>query len=137
MGAPRTDLLDRLYGRSEWVGDCLVRMAPRDRDGYTSLGHQGKKWRAHRLAWTLARGEIPEGMTIDHLCKTPACINVMHMEVVTPTENSLRRSGWKTGLCAKGRHDITDPANVRITSIGRRSCRPCWLEYYRQYRANH
>ena len=58
--------------------------------GYGSLKIGGKSMLAHRRAWEVARGPIPEGMTIDHLCRQKLCVNPDHMEVVTRGEN-LRR----------------------------------------------
>ena len=45
---------------------------------------------AHRIAYTLALGPIPDGMTIDHLCRTHNCVNPAHLEAVTNRENILR-----------------------------------------------
>lgn len=47
--------------------------------------------RAHRLAWELANGRpIPEGLTIDHLCRNKPCCNPNHLEPVSSGENSRR-----------------------------------------------
>lgn len=55
--------------------------------------------RVHRVAWALARGPIPEGMTIDHLCWNKVCINVNHLEVVTRAENSRRSNSGRRTHC--------------------------------------
>ena len=44
----------------------------------------------HRYVWERDRGPIPKGMHIDHLCRKPSCVNVEHLEVVTPRVNTLR-----------------------------------------------
>lgn len=45
---------------------------------------------AHRHAYQMVRGEIPAGLTIDHLCARKTCVNPWHMEPVTARENSIR-----------------------------------------------
>ena len=47
---------------------------------------------AHRIAYHLEHGSIPEGMTIDHLCMNKWCNNPGHLEAVTVRENALRAS---------------------------------------------
>lgn len=58
--------------------------------GYATTSVNGKTVRAHRWAWEHFNGPIPEGLTIDHLCRTRTCMNPNHMELVTPSENSRR-----------------------------------------------
>ena len=81
---------------------------------------------AHRKAWIERNGAIPEGMTIDHLCRTKLCLNVDHMEVVTRSENSRRRNAALTH-CKRG-HDLLN-GDVRIqhrsNGLTYRVCRQC------------
>lgn len=56
---------------------------------------------AHRVAFELENGPIPEGLTIDHRCRMPGCINAAHMEAVTLQQNCARRplaSYWASRL---------------------------------------
>jgi hypothetical protein len=83
---------------------------------------------SHRYAWEALRSPIPDGLTIDHLCRNKLCVNPDHMEVVTRGENTLRavdigaQNRNKT-RCIKG-HEFS-PENTRITPAGRRRCRTC------------
>lgn len=57
------------------------------RQGYGRKAVNGKPILAHRLAWTEANGEIPEGMQVLHKCDNPPCINVDHLFLGTNADN--------------------------------------------------
>lgn len=59
-------------------------------NGYAYLTIEGKSVLAHRLAYGLLVGPIPEGMTLDHLCRNTACVNPAHLEPVERAENTRR-----------------------------------------------
>jgi hypothetical protein len=84
---------------------------------------------AHRVAYALAHGRLPAtGLHLDHLCSQPLCVNVAHLELVTPAEN-LRRSRVRRAprtSCRRG-HDWRDPRNVYLRPDGRR-CAACLRE---------
>lgn len=107
MDFPRFD--DELFNRQIGVSStgCWLWAGHTNSGGYgvyTPPG--GKQVRAHRYAYELRHGEIPEGMTIDHVCHGPdcmqgylclhrRCVNPDHLAVVTLSENSAchRRAG--------------------------------------------
>lgn len=45
---------------------------------------------AHRAAYEMVRGPIPDGLELDHLCLNPPCVNPAHLEPVTHLENVRR-----------------------------------------------
>lgn len=47
---------------------------------------------AHRVAWELHNGEIPEGLQLDHTCHVRTCVNPEHLRLVTQKQNSENRS---------------------------------------------
>lgn len=77
--------------RSEPNG-CWVWHGARSPLGYGKISINTRLAAAHRVAWALYVGPIPEGMTLDHLCRRRECVNPEHLEVVTVGENSRRRN---------------------------------------------
>lgn len=51
---------------------------------------RGTAYAAHRLAYTLTKGPIPDGLEIDHICNVKACVNPAHLEAVSHRENIVR-----------------------------------------------
>lgn len=86
----------RLSG-ADWLEDengCWVWQLGKTDDGYGCTFVDGRTRSAHRVYWEREHGPIPDGMTIDHLCRARHCVNPLHMEVVTLQENIARR--WVT-----------------------------------------
>lgn len=66
---------------------CWLWMGRMDRNGYGVMINRGRLLWAHRAAWQVWRGEIPDGMRICHRCDTPACINPDHHFLGTQRDN--------------------------------------------------
>lgn len=111
---------------------CLLWTGSRN-GGYGKVTHSGRTWQAHRFVWTHRVGEIPAGLELDHLCRTPLCVNPDHLEPVTASENHRRQYAAITA-CVNG-HPY-DSANTYIRpGSGQRDCRMCIRDRVRAYRA--
>lgn len=93
--------------------------------GYGWLYFDGKTRAVHRLAVQFDGRDIPEGMSVDHLCRNKRCVNPSHLEVVTIAENTRRAHLVRTE-CRRG-HPYADPANFMLNRRGARMCRACHL----------
>jgi hypothetical protein len=61
-------------------------------NGYGGAYYKGRQTCAHRIVYEILVGPIPKGLQLDHLCKVRRCVNPLHLEPVTPQENTLRSS---------------------------------------------
>ena len=98
--------------------------------GYGRVQWQGRVQQAHRVAYELLVGPIPEGLHLDHLCRVRNCVNPAHLEPVTPGENVLRGTGVSAvhaaaEFCRYG-HPLSGE-NLRTKANGWRACRACEL----------
>lgn len=104
-----------------------------DKNGYGRLNFRSKDFNkndmaAHRLSYMLFAGELNPKLVINHICHNTLCVNPLHLEQITLSENSKDRwhdNSWKTH-CKHGH--IFDKKNTRTAKrLDRitRVCRKC------------
>ena len=118
---------------------CWLWIGATDRAGYGRIqrgrpviGTTG----AHRFAYLALSGDVPVGLDLDNLCRTPCCVNPSHLEPVTRSTNvrrglrpaQLGREVVQRGLerthCKHGH--LLDVQNTYIRpDNGRRQCCVC------------
>ena len=137
---PRKPIKERFWAKVDSADDCWIWTAETSRGGYGrfAAGSRSDGTRrsvqAHRYAYELLVGPIPEGLELDHLCRVRNCVNPAHLEPVTTKVNVLRgiglaaRNAGKTH-CPQG-HPY-DEANTYYYSTGKRACRACRAAYSR------
>ncbi len=90
------------------AGPCVVPGQRPRRDGYVQRRVDGKLIYAHRWAWTEAYGSIPAGLCVCHACDNRACINVAHLFLGSPADNTR-------DMVAKGR--ARGPAKLAVADV--------------------
>jgi hypothetical protein len=139
----RQPVADRFWPKVDRRGpdECWPWLAARDNHGYGQMTVDYKRKKAHRLAYELLMGPIPEGLSLDHLCRHPWCVNPAHLQPVCHAENVRRgAAGIKVLLRAqlqthcKNGHEFTDE-NTYLPPSGRRVCRACQNQWQKDYQA--
>lgn len=114
---------------------CWLWVGSRTTAGYGSFFFSKQRY-AHRFAYELCIGKIPDGLELDHLCRIRCCVNPSHLEPVTTQENGRRgmaitaRNARKTH-CIHG-HPFTPENTYRDRNRNSRSCRTCHRERERK-----
>ena len=104
----------RFWAKVEKTDGCWLWQAGRDRDGYGVFGVKTEsRWvqvRAHRLAYEMTLGSVPEGMWVLHRCDNPPCVNPEHLFLGTVRDNvdDSVRKGRHTRGSRNGTSKLTE-----------------------------
>ena len=90
-----------------WMGACY-------RFGHGQIVYLKKHLAAHRAAWVVFRGAIPEGKHVLHKCNVPSCVNPDHLYIGSDLENC--RDRIETGTQANPPHSFgEDHPSAKLT----------------------
>lgn len=126
---------DRFWTKVEKTETCWNWVGAKS-SGYGTFRIEEGMIKAHRYSYELVIGPIPEGLTLDHLCRNRSCVNPWHLEPVTNKVNSLRGIGVgamhaQQTHCIAG-HAFDDTNTYRWR--GGRFCRTCMKRRMVEYR---
>jgi hypothetical protein len=85
--------MDRFWSKVAKGADdaCWLWQAGRFKSGYGAFAMRPHTKRAHRVAWELVNGPIPDGLHVLHECDTPPCCNPAHLFLGTHADNMRDR----------------------------------------------
>ena len=121
------------------MSDCIEHSTTADRNGYgvtnVNIGGRYYSIKAHRYAYELAKGPIPVGLSVLHICDNPRCINAEHLRVGTRADNQQDMKAKGRGnnqhrlkTHCKWGHEFND-VNTWYYPDGRgRQCKQCWKD---------
>ena len=113
---PHDAVVARFWAKVEKTASCWLWTATTVTGGYGMFRYQDRNQLAHRIAYELTYGPIPDGLLVCHHCDTPACCRPDHLFLGTTRENAadMVRKG-RTGP-RQGEHNgraLLNAAQVR------------------------
>ncbi|HEY9413733.1 MAG TPA: HNH endonuclease signature motif containing protein [Pseudonocardia sp.] len=131
----------RFFAKVNKTSSCWHWTGTLNKEGYGSFSTRGKTSPAHRFAYQLLVGPVPDGLQVDHLCHGwdddcaggstclhRRCVNPEHLEPVPAGVNNARGNSPSAAAsrrthCPRGH--AYDETNTAITAAGWRRCREC------------
>lgn len=110
----------RFESKVDRSGPCHLWIAS-TRAGYGAFTIKGVSFRAHRVAWAMANGDVD--LEIHHTCENELCVNVAHLRPVAEGDELPRHRNASKDKCVHG-HPFDDE-NTYINPRGERQCRAC------------
>ena len=126
---------ERFWSKVDKTATCWLYGGTILSSGYGQFKVQYRVYMAHRYAYEVSVGPIPDGLTLDHVkdrgCAHLNCVNPAHLEPVTQVEN-LRRSGAVSAVNSRKTECPTCGSAYSVDGNDQRFCKPCRAAWKRR-----
>ena len=82
--------------------------------GYGIISINGKMKKAHRVSYSIYKGDINDGLVIHHTCANSSCINPKHLVAVSQIDNvaEMRERQWYLKRIKELEHKVKELTGV-------------------------
>jgi len=139
---PRTDPIARFLAKIDVTDDgCWIYTGGTNHQGYGKFWLDGKTVTSHRFAFTAFRGDVPDGLHLDHTCHNDAaaagrcaggptcahrrCSNPDHLRATHPSQNVTASPLTIAGINQRKTHCPSGHEYDHVNINGDRGCRTC------------
>jgi hypothetical protein len=107
------------------ITNCIESKKGITNNGYSRIRVNDKNIQAHRWAWELVNGQIPDEFVIDHICRNRKCVLPEHLRMVTQQKNIMAglHNIDNRSHCNQGHPFVKE--NIMIRKSGKRECAEC------------
>lgn len=106
----RPSIQERFWSKVQKTDTCWLWSSHRNKHGYGSFWYADTMAKAHRVAYVLAYGPIPEGLCVLHQCDVTSCVNPSHLFLGTQAENVADRQ--RKGRQARLKGEASGPCKI-------------------------
>lgn len=107
--------------KSAGPSNCWIWTGARYTGGYGLMFLEGRRVLAHRFAYELLHGPVPEGMCVLHSCNVRVCVNQAHLRLGTDLDNAKQREADGRGKQPRGEqhgnHKLTEVQVLEIRAL--------------------
>lgn len=105
------DLSRRFWQKVKKTASCWLWTGAKLKTGYGSIRIKNRSTRAHRVAYQISFGEIPERGLILHSCDNKLCVNPSHLRIGNHVDNTI--DAIESGLHVVGEKHI----NAKLSNL--------------------
>lgn len=129
----------RFWSKVQKTDDCWLWRATRFPKGYGQIKIKGRRRLAHRVAWELTNGPIPDGLQVCHHCDNPPCVRPDHLFLGTQSDNiqdAVSKGRMPFNLKRPPIPEVCRKCGGPMTKLARnkRGCRSCSNLVHRVWR---